>query len=165
LFESASGAVFSRDERYRYGLWRNWNPSLGKVLFIGLNPSTADHQQNDPTIRRCIAFAQHWDYGGMLVGNLFAYRATRPVDLRKASKPVGPDNEQWLLKMAAAAKLIIACWGNDGSYLSQDQSIQKLLPKLHCLKLNATGAPAHPLYLRKTLKPVPYNPTGMCSCT
>jgi hypothetical protein len=165
LFESASGAVFSRDERYRYGLWRNWNLNTGKVLFIGLNPSTADHEQNDPTIRRCIAFAQRWDCGGMLVGNLFAYRATRPVDLRKARKPVGPDNEQWLLKMAAAAKLIIACWGNDGSYLSQDQSIQKLLPKLHCLKLNATGAPAHPLYLRKTLKPVPYNPTGMCSCS
>jgi len=156
LFESASGAVFSRDERYRYGLWRNWNPSLGKVLFIGLNPSTADHQRNDPTIRRCIAYAQHWDYGGMLVGNLFAYRATRPPDLLKASQPVGPDNEMWLLRMAAAADLIIACWGNNGSYLSQDQSIQKLLPKLHYLKLNASGAPAHPLYLRKTLKPVPY---------
>ena len=165
MFESASGAVFSRDERYRYGLWRNWNPSLGKVLFIGLNPSTADHQQNDPTIRRCIAFAQHWDYGGMLVGNLFAYRATRPPDLRKASQPAGPDNEKWLLRMAAVADLVIACWGNDGSYLSQDQSIQELLPKLHCLKLNTTGAPAHPLYLRKTLKPVPYSPIGMCSYT
>ncbi len=158
MFESASGAVFSRDERYRYGLWRNWNPSLGKVLFIGLNPSTADQQQNDPTIRRCIAFAQHWDCGGMLVGNLFAFRATRPPDLRKASQPVGPDNEKWLLKMASAADLVIACWGNVGSYLSQDQSIQELFPKLHCLKLNATGTPAHPLYLQKSLRPSPFYP-------
>ena len=156
MFESESGAVFSSDNRYRYGLWRNWNPHGRQVLFIGLNPSTADHEQNDPTIRRCIGFARNWGYDGVLVGNLFAYRATRPEDLRKASKPVGPDNQEWLLKLAAAAELVIACWGNEGSYLNQDQSIQPLFHEIHCLKVNSTGTPAHPLYLKKFLRPIPY---------
>jgi hypothetical protein len=158
LFDSATVSIFSRDEHYRYALWRNWSPNAGQALFIGLNPSTADQEINDPTIRRCIAYAKNWGYGGVLVGNLFAYRATLPQNLRKTSRPVGPDNEKWLLKMASAADLVIACWGNHGSHLNQDQSIQQLLPELHCLKLNSTGAPAHPLYLKKSLRPSPFHP-------
>ena len=74
-----AGAVFSDDMVYRYRLWRTWDPDLPTCLFIMLNPSTADHEQNDPTIRRCLDFAKQWGYGQLLVGNLFALRATDPA--------------------------------------------------------------------------------------
>ena len=146
----------SKDRSYRYVLWRNWRASGKRVLFIGLNPSTADHLCDDPTIRRCIGFARAWGYDGMLVGNLFAFRSRRPDVLRKATSPIGPDNHKWLLEMASAADLHIACWGNAGRFMSQDQAVHKLFDSLHCLKLNSTGTPAHPLYLRKSLTPVPF---------
>jgi len=91
-----SGAVFSPCDRYRYVLWRTWKPHIPSVVFIGLNPSTADAQRNDPTIRRCIGFAQTWGYGGIIIANLFSYRATQPNTLRQVSDPVGPDTDQWL---------------------------------------------------------------------
>ena len=83
---TASGAVFSPCERYRYKLWRVWDPArpLGCVMFLMLNPSTATDTEDDPTIRRCIGYARSWGYGGLYVGNLFAYRATDPADLRRA---------------------------------------------------------------------------------
>ncbi len=82
-FKTPSGANFSRCRRYRYTLWRIWDPKQQPVMMIGLNPSTADAQSNDPTIRRCIGFARDWDAGGLIMTNLFAFRATYPTDLKR----------------------------------------------------------------------------------
>ena len=85
-----AGAVFSDDMVYRYRLWRTWDPDLPTVAcLLCCNPSTADHEQNDPTIRRCLDFAKQWGYGQLLVGNLFALRATDPQKLRQHPEPTG----------------------------------------------------------------------------
>lgn len=152
-FSSSHGAVFSKNREYRYALWRNWSPGGNRVLFVGLNPSTADETHDDPTIRRCLGYAREWDYDGLIVGNLFAWRATRPEDLRSAAQPVGAENLEWLVKMHRDAALTVVCWGNHGSFMDQDRSVMAFLQGPQCLETNLGGAPSHPLYLKKSLRP------------
>jgi len=124
-------------------------------MIIGLNPSTADAQRNDPTIRRCIGFARDWGFGGVWVVNLFAYRATRPADLMAAADPVGPRNDFWLRKTARRCDLIVAAWGNHGRFMNRSEQVHEMFAgRLEVLRLNAAGEPAHPLYLPKGLRPV-----------
>jgi hypothetical protein len=125
------------------------------VAFIGLNPSTADETQDDPTIRRCRAFACSWGYDNLVMLNLFAYRATRPADMKAAADPIGPDNDWHLLDACMRADLIVAAWGSHGSFWNRDVSLRKLLGRcqLHYLRLTKDGHPAHPLYLPGWLKP------------
>jgi hypothetical protein len=155
-FDGTCGAVISRNGLYRYALWRSWEWNRERVMFIGLNPSTADAQQDDPTIRRCIGFAKNWGYGGLLVGNLFAYRTARPETLRCSQNPIGRLNDVWLNRMADEASFILACWGNQGAFKNRDREIVRKFDKLKCLKLNQSGAPAHPLYLAKSLAPMKF---------
>ena len=150
-------AKFSECRKYRYALWRVWDSTLPTVLFLGLNPSTADEVVDDPTLIRCMNYAHSWGYGGVCMGNLFAYRATNPAELRTAKDPIGKENDEWLCKLAKEAGLIVAAWGNMGAYLGRSQQVVRLLPNLHCLKLNKSGEPAHPLYLRADLRPFLYN--------
>lgn len=124
-------------------------------MIIGLNPSTADETEDDPTIGRCISFAKAWGYGGLCMTNLFAYRATNPSDMFEAEDPVGSENDEWIEKLAREAGVVVAAWGNDGSFLGRSKQIIQLIPNLHCLKMNKTGEPAHPLYLKATLQPIP----------
>ncbi len=148
-----SGASFSDCKKYRYSLWRIWDETRAKVMFIGLNPSTADEVNNDPTIRRCINFAKDWNYGGVIVVNLFAYRATKPEDLFAFGKPVGPDNDYWISRYSKEAELVIGAWGNDGTFLNRSAEIRQLIGQMKCLKQNKTGEPAHPLYQPNSSKP------------
>ncbi len=141
---------------YRYALWRTWEESLPRVMFIGLNPSTADGAEDDPTLVRCVNFARDWGYGGLVTTNLFAYRATDPRDMIRAREPVGLDNNRVLVEQAASVERIIAAWGNLGSHLDRANNVRGLLPELYCLKLNRSGQPAHPLYLRADLVPIAY---------
>ena len=141
--------------RYRYSLSRRWEGGSGRVLFIGLNPSTADHRRDDPTIRRCVRFARDWGFAEMEVVNLFAFRATYPRDLRRASDPVGPANDRILRQRHRRADLSVACWGNDGAFLDRASVVRRQLDGLHCIRLNASSEPAHPLYLRASLTPIP----------
>ena len=97
-------ATFSNCRKYRYALSRSWDEKKKIVLFIGLNPSTADEKKDDPTIRRCINYAQSWGFGGLQVANLFAYRATKPTKLRYVENPVGDDNDQQLIKLSKMAE-------------------------------------------------------------
>lgn len=153
-------ARLSRCRRYRYALWRTWDDTLPRVLFIGLNPSTADETSDDPTLVRCMNYAKAWGYGGVCTGNLFAFRATDPRDMKRAHRdgldPLGPENDRWLEKLAAEAELAVAAWGNDGAWLDRSAQVRKLLPELHCLKLNRSGEPAHPLYQKADLLPIPW---------
>lgn len=123
-------------------------------MIIGLNPSTADEVEDDPTLIRCINFAKSWGYGGVCMTNLFAYRATDPNDMKAAADPVGASNNRWLTRLAKEAGIVVAAWGNDGSYLNRASQIKNKIPNLYCLKMNKSGEPAHPLYLRAELKPV-----------
>mgnify|MGYP001397548464 CR=1 FL=1 len=151
-----TGAIFSPCQRYRYALWRRWEAEPSYVLFVGLNPSTADAERDDPTIRRCIGFARAWGYGGVLVGNLFAYRATLPRDLKAAGDPVGAENEVWLRGLAERANLVVAAWGNHGSFRQQAGAVLPLLPEPHALHVTQQGQPGHPLYLPRTCQPFPF---------
>lgn len=150
-------ALLSDCRRYRYSLYRVWDHFLPKVLFIGLNPSTADENDDDPTIRRCIGFARSWGYGGIFVGNLFAFRATRPEDMLSAKDPVGPMNDQTLLAMSGLCGMTVAAWGKHGSFMDRGNIVHKMMPVMSALKLNKDGSPSHPLYLPKSLKPVAWH--------
>lgn len=151
-------ATFSPCRRYRYSLWRNWadllGASKGYAMFIGLNPSTADETEDDPTIRRCIAFAKSWGYDGLCMTNLFAFRATDPELMLAEPAPVGNDNDSHLLSMAKSAGIVIAAWGPPGAHLGRDASVRELIPNLHYLRLTKDGHPGHPLYLPGTLVPI-----------
>ena len=150
-------AVISRCGSYRYALWRTWDPATGAVMFIGLNPSTADANTDDPTLRRCMRFAKDWGYGGVIMANLFAFRATQPADLLEAERPIGPRNNRWLRQLADDAALVVAAWGNDGAHQGRASAVCEMLPELNCLKVNGSGEPGHPLYIRASAKPTPYN--------
>lgn len=94
-------AYFSPCRKYRYSLWREWDATAetkheGYAMIVGLNPSTADEIHDDPTIRKCINFAQAWGYRALCMTNLFAYRATKPNVMRAAAEPVGPENDEVL---------------------------------------------------------------------
>lgn len=89
-------AILSEDRKYRYILSRTWDETKPTVLFIGLNPSTADENEDDPTIRRCIIFAKSWGYGGLIMANLFAFRTTNPQGLYSEKNPVGSENDYYI---------------------------------------------------------------------
>lgn len=150
-----AGAIFSPCRTWRYVLWRVWDESLPKVAFIGLNPSTADETQDDPTIRRCIGFARSWGYGGIHMLNLFAFRATDPRDLKAATQPIGPENNNRLILYCEASQLVVAAWGAHGAYRNRGTDARSMLWKLdlHHLGLTKDGHPKHPLYLPKSLMP------------
>jgi hypothetical protein len=162
------GAVFDESRLYRYALWREWSelgmPLTGGnasdiryVLFVGLNPSTADAETNDPTIRRCLGFARTWGYQAVVMVNLFAYRSTDPHVLRSVHDPVGRDTDLWLTVLADNAALAVACWGSFGLAQDRGAHVRQLLPNLVCLGTTKDGAPRHPLYLAKTTKVIPYS--------
>ncbi|MBU2098558.1 MAG: DUF1643 domain-containing protein [Gammaproteobacteria bacterium] len=148
-------AKLSECRNYRYALWRSWDNEKPFVMFIGLNPSTADESTDDPTLTRCINYAKSWGYGGVCMGNLFAYRATDPAAMMAAKDPVGDDNDLWLRKLAKEAEIIIAAWGNDGAYMGRSRQVLKFIPNLYCLKINKSGEPAHPLYQSASIRPIP----------
>lgn len=151
-----SAAYFSPDRIHRYALWRTWDESKPKALFIGLNPSTADEVKDDPTIRRCMRYCRDWGYGGYIMGNIFAFRATDPKVMRASQDPIGPENNEWLLKLHHGAEITIGAWGNHGEFMNRGAEIVDLIPQLHCLKITGQGYPSHPLYLPKSLKPIPF---------
>ncbi len=158
-----SSAEFSECEKYRYALWRWWEyegeRETGYCMFICLNPSTADAQKDDPTIRRCIRFAQAFGYAGLCMANLFAYRSSDPRLMRLQEDPVGPDNDEWIVKLAKDAGIVIMAWGPPGSHRGRDKAVMELLEEvvpLHYLRLTKDGYPGHPLYLPKALRPVEF---------
>jgi len=148
-----SGAHFSGCRHYRHVLWRSWAPARGTVAFIGLNPSTADATRDDPTIRRCRAFASDWGYGAMVMVNLFDYRATRPEDLKRKRAPVSRANDALVIEHCREATLVVAAWGGHGAYRDRARAVRaRLLDAglvLHGFGTGKHGEPLHPLYQRR----------------
>jgi hypothetical protein len=148
-------ADFSRNRRYRYCLTREWNANSHPLVFIGLNPSTADEKNDDPTIRRCVGFARAWGYGGIVMLNLFAYRATDPYDMILTPDPIGPRNNQELLNWTDR-EFVVAAWGTHGAFKNRDIDVWNLLQprRIYTLGLTKNGHPKHPLYLPSTAVPI-----------
>lgn len=161
-------AVFSDDRVYRYTLERDVGTLLtaasgrdAEVLFVMLNPSTADEHVNDPTVRRCEDFACVWGYTKLTVCNLFALRSTDPRVLSIHPDPVGPDNDAWIRECAGRADKIIAAWGIHGKLYDRGEAVLDILWSYstpHCLGLTADGLPKHPLYLAKLTMPQAMQP-------
>ena len=149
-------AILSADRKYRYVLTRIWDETKPTVVFIGLNPSTADEEVDDKTIRKCIGYAKRWGYGKLIMVNLFAFRSTDSSMLKRVEDPVGPDNDSYIQKCVSESNLVIACWGNHGKLLNRDKVLMDSLPNLVCLKRNKNGTPHHPLDLSKDLTPMLY---------
>lgn len=147
-------AIISEDKQYRYELRRIWQPQAGLVCWVMLNPSTADANIDDPTIRRCMAYGMRWGYYGIIVVNLFALRAADPKELYKSDVPIGKENYHYIFKASWEAKITITAWGNRGTYLKQDERVLAQLTNSHYLALTKNGSPRHPLYLRKDLQPI-----------
>lgn len=154
------GATFDATGQYRYRLWRSWDGSLPRVAFVMLNPSTADHRQDDPTIRRCIGFARDWGYGGLLVVNLFAYRTPSVAALFQVRDPVGPDNDRHLAEVGRRAAAVVLAWGVHGARDGRAEGVLGLLGRcrapLLCLGTTRHGHPRHPLYLPGSIRPAPF---------
>jgi hypothetical protein len=157
-----SSAVFGgRDDCYRYRLIRTWDETKPHAMFIMMNPSTADLKVNDPSVAKCERFARAWGYGGIYVGNTFAYRATDQSRLIEVADPVGPDNDAHITEMAKGAAVVIFAYGNPKHMQLRSRGLtlarlllEKANVKPHVLRLSNDGTPCHPLYLRKTLNPV-----------
>ena len=161
-----AGAVFDDAGAYRYLLWRTWAPYGPRAGFILLNPSTAGEADDDPTVRRCAAYARAWGCAGMEIANLFAFRATSPAQLRLAPAPIGPRNDDEILGMAARVGPLCAGWGNGGTFRGRASALMELLTgrALSCLGETVAGAPRHPLYARRDAPLRPYRPaTGPAS--
>lgn len=154
LFGMMMTAAFSGpDNCYRDQLIRRWDESLPLLVVCMLNPSTADHETNDPTILTLIHFAKLWGYGGLLVVNLCAFRSPSPAVMKAAADPVGPQNEKALLNAMMYARAnggrILVAWGNDGDFLERDAWFSERAAKLGlstiCLGATRSGAPKHPM--------------------
>jgi hypothetical protein len=163
-----TGAEISSCGKYRYKLWREW-PGFGPVsdgmkmhcAFVMLNPSTADGEEDDPTIRRCVGFSKAWGYDRLEVVNLFAYRATDPNTLLRLGHnddPVGPENLEAFKAVCNTVNCgaIIVAWGAHGGHLGQDETALGWIKKsdrVHALGLTKDGKPRHPLYMKADCEP------------
>lgn len=155
--DQKDGAMFSPCKQFRYVLWRTLTEgtNVGSFGMIALNPSTADHRQNDPTVTRCINRARDLGYGKFWMLNLFAFRATDPKDMKAAIEPVGIENDEMIRKTVAECSMVVCAWGSHGKYQGRADAVLKLLSDvdLYALKLTKSGQPQHPLYLPNNLKP------------
>lgn len=159
----SADAVISSCRRFRYSLSRWWLPSP-RLLFVMLNPSVADADADDPTIRRCIRFAATMGYGGVGVVNLFAYRATDPRDLARAGWPVGDETDDWIEREASVSSEVCVAWGAIGPRGPAADRVQVVMPILRdaghdpkCLRITRSGYPQHPLYLPSSCRLTPYS--------
>ncbi len=158
-------AHFSPCGLYRLVLVRQWSDDAPLVM-VGLNPSTATAEVDDPTIRRGIGFGQSLGFGRLVMVNLFAFRATQPADLRKAGWPVGADNDEYIRASArdaiAEGGEVCCAWGDDGRMLARTSEVIVLLrrtgARLMCLGTTKHNMPRHPLYLAASSKLRPYEP-------
>lgn len=145
-------AIISADKMYRYSLTRKFGDGPA-MLFIMVNPSTADEVDNDPTIRKCMGFARRHDCGSIVVGNKFAYRSTEVSLLKQVADPVGPENDKHLMDMMRGAKYAVVGWGSlgklpprlRGRWMEIVDRARIAGVELKCFSTTADGHPRHPL--------------------
>lgn len=154
------GAVISDCGKYRYLLRRTWDQERMRALFVMLNPSTADAEIDDPTIRSCMRLCKNWGYGSFEVVNLFGWRATDPSELAKADDPVGPANQRIVNAAIVRTDVAICAWGANPAAEQRASSmwsnIHRNRPTVFCLGVTKSGYPRHPLYIKTGTVPVIY---------
>ncbi len=160
MISQFSGAVFDTARVYRFVLWRFWSGEP-RVLFVGLNPSTANELEDDPTIKRCMGFAQKWGYGGMYFCNIYAYVSTDPRSL-SAEGALAAANIPAIKMAAALSVFTIAAWG-DGVGLVKNgllvaEHVTEIIAPAWCFGLTQKGNPKHPLYLPADTEVIEYTP-------
>lgn len=147
-------AVISACGQYRYLLTRPSeleHPTSGPAVFVMLNPSTADASIDDPTIRRCRAFAKIWGCAGIKVVNLYAYRSPSPKIMFSCADPVGPENDTLLSSISTRHKdIVLACGANAefGRLIDVANIFQNAGCRLFCFGATKNGFPRHPLYVK-----------------
>jgi hypothetical protein len=159
-------AVYSPDQVYRYLLIRRWAPGP-LATFLMLNPSIATATIDDPTIRRCRAYARREACGGMTILNLFALRATDPRELYHHADPIGPRTDEFIAENALPGSLVVAAFGTHGALAGRGDEVTRTLAargvELRCLGYTAGGFPRHPLYVRADAPLIPYAPEATSS--
>ena len=187
---SPAAAVFSPCGGYRWWLQRTWQPERPTLVFVGLNPSCADGQRDDPTLRRLVAYGRRWGFGRLEVINLFGAVATTPAALKRLADPVGTDNEAWIRRcliglgpwrseaiparesagadpVGPLGSLLWLGWGNGGVWRGRDRALLALVAEFavqpFALRCTASGQPRHPLYSPAAMTPVLFTPSwGEC---
>ena len=152
--------VLSDCEQYRLCLTYRWSKSPALYVWM-LNPSKADHVIRDPTVRGLIKRARAWGYGGLVIINLFSFRATQPSDMKAAADPIGLENDLTIMAVLKEAadngSPVIAGWGRHGSFMDRDRGAKALAKrmgvKLMVLEINDDGSPKHPLYILHEVRP------------
>lgn len=162
LPELTGGARFSPDRRHRYSLWRATGTRGSRtVVFVMLNPSVADADDNDPTVTRVVNYAKEWGYARLVVVNLFSRITSYPKELGALADLADDETDRVLLAECGAADLVVAAWGRHGGKHRRDSAVLRLLAengiRLHVLGFTKSGRPLHPLMQKKDLKPVPWH--------
>jgi len=154
-FTVRSSANVSDCGKYRYSLSRSWDSAQPVGLFVLLNPSTATALVSDQTMGNCNNLAVNWGWGGFHIVNLYAYRATDPLELKRQRDPVGPDNDRELLKYAKKAACVVLAWGN--GHRKRGEEVLRLLQgqRLFCIRHNAGGGFLHPARINAQEYPRP----------
>ncbi len=160
LFDK-DGAIFSECRRYRYALFRQWNLEDPILMFIGLNPSTANEHDNDPTIRRVIKFAFDWGYGGVSMLNLFPLVSSNPSDLLDFYNTPFHDlaleeNNKYLERCFDKCSELVFAWGAFKQAEKRAEEVIKMFPNALCLGKNMNGSPKHPLYIPASTQPIKF---------
>jgi hypothetical protein len=164
--DDRTGALFSPCRTWRYRLWRAWNLEKPRLVFVMLNPSTADETKPDATITRCMLRAKNMGYGGLEVVNIFALRSTDPDALYNAADPVGPENDKHILAVCDTAigrgGQIILGWGKHGAFRKRGDVVRRMLDDnqldSYALVINKDGSPKHPLYIAMDKEPICVSP-------
>ena len=152
-----SGASFSNDRQYRYALWRIWDRSKPLVMFIGLNPSTANETKADNTIHSVMRIARHNGYGGVYMLNCWPMVATNPKFL-KWDELSDEWNAHTLRVLGSICQDVVFAWGNFKVVQKQgrDQELLNMFPSALCIGKNRNGSPKHPLFQKGTSKLKPF---------
>lgn len=160
MSEQIADCIFSEDRLYRYNWTRRISDKPGRCLFIALNPSKADEYRSDNTVTRGCKIVDAWDIGVFEMGNLFAYRATNPADMKAATDPVGPENDRFLREAIRRNPLIVVCWGVHGDFMDRDHEVLRLIEyegkRPMCLGTTLAGFPRHPSRLGYGVPPSIY---------
>jgi hypothetical protein len=156
----ANTARFSEDFRYRYLLTREFGGS-STCVFVMLNPSTADADHDDPTIKRCVGFAQREGFGRLEIVNLYGFMSTEPKVLFAAVDPVGSDSDIEIVRALTRVDVVIVAWGNHGAVgkVRTDVVLDLITDSgkpVMCFGLTAKGQPKHPLYLPADAELMPF---------
>jgi hypothetical protein len=154
-----SGAEISTDHIHRYGLWRVWDKSLKRMMFIGVNPSTAeaDEATDDQTIHACTRIAKYQGYGGFFMGNLFSFRSRDPEILRKnLSIAIGPACDEWLKMMITASEKVVCAWGSWKFLGDRPEKVLAMVESPYCISVNDDGNPKHPLFTPASTSLIPF---------